>query len=146
MASSAMRQPPTWYWIAAVLLLLWSLAGLFAFYSHVTIDARALAAMSAYDRAYYQSLPGWFEAVFALATVPAVAGSIALLARSHHARWLYILSLVGIVIQFGYVFGSTDLIAEKGVVTAVSFPAFIFVMGIAEVWLAMTAVTRGWLR
>lgn len=146
MVSLVRKQPPAWFWAIGGVLLIWAAAGLFAFYAHVSIDTKALAAMTEYDRTYYQSLPGWFDAVFALATVPALAGSMALLLRSRHARLLYILSLVGIIIQFGYVFGSTDMIAVKGVATAVSFPALIFLLGVFQVWFATIAIGRGWLR
>ena len=146
MVSVIRQRPPLWFWIVGVVLLLWALAGILAFYAHVATDAAALAAMSDYDRRYYLALPSWFAAVFALATIPAAAGSVALLSRSRFARPLYILSLAGIIIQFGYVFGGTDMIAAKGVATAVAFPAFVFVMGIVQVWLATIAISRGWLR
>lgn len=146
MASIVRQKPPMWFWIVSVVLLLWAAVGLFAFYAHVTIDDQALAAMSAYDRDYYKALPGWFDAVFAVATIPALAGAACLLMRSKLARPLYIVSLVGVILQFGYVFGGTDMIAVKGVATAVSFPAIIFLLGVFQLWLATIAIGRGWLR
>lgn len=134
-----------WFWIVSIILLLWAAAGMFALYAHFAIDAAALAAMSAYDRAYYLALPGWFGFAFALATLPALAGAIAVLMRSIRAYPLYILSLIGVIIQFGYVLGATDLIAVKGFLTAAGFPLFILAMCLVQLWFTRLAIRRGWL-
>jgi hypothetical protein len=140
------QNPPTWFRVVAVLLLLWGAAGIFAFYVHVTTDAAALAALTDYDRQSYLALPDWYNAVFALAVWPALLGSLALLLRSRFARPLYLLSLVGVIVQFGWVFGATDLMAVKGVAATVPFPFVIFLLAVVQVWLAGIAIKRGWLR
>lgn len=142
----AATRAPGWYWGVSIILLLWALAGCAAFAAHLAIDQKALAAMTDYDRRYFLALPSWFVAAFALATVPAIAGGIALVARSRFALPLYVLSLIGVVIQFGYVLGATDLIAVKGFATAAGFPIFIFAMALVQIWFARHAATKGWLR
>lgn len=143
--SAIKQKPATWFWIVAVILLLWGLAGLFAYYMHMTVDAKALAAMSDYDRSAYQNLPSWFSYVYALAVLPAVAGSLALLARSKLAWPLYAVSLIGVILQFGWVFGATDLIAVKGAAATVPFPLFILLMAVVQLWLAGIAIRRRWI-
>lgn len=138
--------PPTWFWMAGIAILLWALLGAVAFYFHISIDDAALAKMSAYDRSYFQRLPFWFSWVFALAIVPSLLGAIALLMRSRVARLLFLVSLAGVILQFGYVFGGTDLIAVKGAAETVPFPALILLIGIVQLWLAGVFVKRGWLR
>ncbi|OYW23218.1 MULTISPECIES: hypothetical protein [unclassified Sphingomonas] len=144
--SSGNHKPAIWFWVVAGLFLLWDIAGIFAFYVHVGVDTAALAAMTAYDRQAYLALPSWYNWVFALAVWPALLGSVALLARSKFARPLFIASLIGVIVQFGWVFGATDLIAVKGVLATVPFPIFIFVLAVAQVWFAGIATKRGWLR
>ncbi|MBY0306637.1 MAG: hypothetical protein K2W86_15975 [Sphingomonas sp.] len=139
------QKPPTWFWAVAVMLLLWAAAGVFAFYAHMTVDATALAAMSDYDRASYLELPAWFSFVYALAVLPALAGSVALLLRSKFAWLLYGLSLIGVSVQFGWVFGATDLIAMKGAAATVPFPLFIFLMAVVQVWFAGITIKRRWI-
>jgi len=133
------------FWIVTVLLLLWALAGIFAFYVHMTADVTALAAMSDYDRAFYLKQPAWFSYVYALAVLPALAGALALLAQSRFARPVYAVSLIGVIVQFGWVFLATDLIAVKGAAATVPFPAFIFVMAVVQLWLAGVAIRRRWI-
>jgi hypothetical protein len=137
--------PPTRFWIVSALLLLWALAGLGAFYAHVTLSPQTLATMSDHDRRMFLSLPVWFGWVYAIATVPAAAGAITLLLRSSVAIWLYALSLAGIVVQFGWVFGATDLIAVKGAAATLPFPLTILALGLFSLWFARLAARRGWI-
>lgn len=144
--STDRQKAPLWFWVAVVLLLLWEAAGIFAFYAHVSIDAAALAAMPPYDRQLYLALPAWYNWVFAFAVWPALLGSLAMLLRSRFARPLFIVSLIGVIIQFGWLFGGTDLIAVKGALATVPFPFVIFLLAVVQVWLAGIAIKRGWLR
>ncbi|MBX9859597.1 MAG: hypothetical protein K2Y20_08420 [Sphingomonas sp.] len=138
-------KPPIWFWIVSVLFLLWACVGLFAFYSQV-LDAAAIAALDPYDRHMLTSMPLWLRAVYGIATVAAALGGVLLLARSALARLVYLVSLVSIIVQFGYTLGATDLIAVKGFVVAAAFPIFIIVMGVVQLWFARLATGRGWLR
>lgn len=142
----AFGKPPAYFWVAGAILLLWGLAGLAAFYFQVTLDDKALAAMSDYDRKLLQGLPGWLNIDYGIATISSVLGSAALLLRSRHARLLYLVSLIAVIIQFGYMLGATDLIAVKGLLAAAGFPVFIVVMGVVQLWFARIATGRGWLR
>jgi len=141
----AREKAPTWYWVVSVLLLLWALAGVFSLYAHMSIDAAALAQMTDYDRKIFQSLPSWFVYDFALATLTALAAAICLLLRSAIAMPLYIFSLIGVLIQFGWVLGATDLIAVKGFVTAAAFPIVIVAIGTFSLWFATVARGRRWI-
>lgn len=143
--STNRQKAPLWFWVVVVLLLLWEAAGIFAFYAHVSIDAAALAAMPPYDRKLYLALPAWYNWVFALAVWPALLGSFAMLLRSRFARPLFIVSLIGVIVQFGWLFGGTDLIAVKGALATVPFPFVIFLLAVVQVWLAGVAIKRGWL-
>lgn len=140
------RQRPTgWFTAVAVLLGLWGLMGCASFYAHLAwgpdIDPKA----TDWDRAFYAALPGWLNIVYAVAVGAGLLGSIALLLRSRLARPLYLVSLIAVIVQFGYIFVATDLIAHKGVLVATGFPIFIFVVAIFQIWFAGYAQRRGWL-
>ncbi|WP_343519937.1 hypothetical protein [Sphingomonas sp.] len=145
MASSFAQKPPVWLYIAGIVLLLWGLAGCWAFYMHVTLGAAANPQATDWDRAYYAALPSWFAIDFAVAVGAGALGSIALLLRSKWAVTLYWISLIAVVIQFGYMFLATDVIAVKGAL-ATLFPAFVFAIALFEVWFSGMATKRGWLR
>jgi hypothetical protein len=141
---NAISKRPVWFVAVAIILLLWAVAGVASFGAHVFVGEKLAAEQGAWDLDYYRALPAWFAWDYALATLAALAGAIALLMRSRQAVMLYVLSLIGVVIQFGYVFVGTDLLAHKGAAATVPFPIFIALMGCVQIVLARFAAKRGW--
>lgn len=139
-----MSARPGWFIAVAIILLLWAIAGVASFVGHVVVGERMAAEQGAWDLAYYRALPAWFVWDYAIATLAGLAGAIALLMRSRRAMVLYVISLVGVVIQFGYVFLGTDLMAHKGAAATLPFPAFIALMGVLQIAVARMAGSRGW--
>ena len=135
---------PLWFWVVGVLLLFWGVMGIVAFYQDVSATPEQLARLSAYDRALLASRPAWFIWVYGAAVWSGLIGTIALLLRSGTCRPLFVLSLVLIVVMFGYIFAVTDLIAVKGFATAALFPILIAAIAIFQIWFAGVAHRRGW--
>jgi hypothetical protein len=79
---TAMQGVPRWFWVVAVLLVLWNLIGVAAFVGDLltTPEMRARS-MYAYDQHLYAARPGWMLVAYAVATVAGTVGSIALLLR-----------------------------------------------------------------
>jgi hypothetical protein len=142
---SVIRQrAPAWFTILAVVLLLWGAMGCFACIQQFRLGADAMGPATDYQRALYAGLPVWYNAVYAVAVGTGLLGTIALLAKSVLARPLFAISLVAVVIQFGWLFATTDIIAHQGVGT-VGFPLFIAGVAAFEIWLARHAQRRGWI-
>lgn len=137
-------KPPAWFWVVAVILLLWNLVGAYACIQQFRLGAEAMGPATDYDRRLYASMPGWYDWCFAFAEVMGVGGALALLARRAAALPLFVLSLIGVVVQFGYLFATTDIIAVKGVWTTY-FPLFIAAMCVGQILFARTARARGWI-
>ncbi len=138
-------QAPMGFWIVAVVLTLWGAIGVFACLQQLRLGADAMGPADDYYRALYARLPGWYNIVYAVATGAGFLGSVALLARSRHARPLFIASLVAVIVQFGWLFATTDMIAVRGFAVAAGFPIFILLVAIFQVWLAGVAIRRGWI-
>ena len=134
MATYLRQKPAVWFTVLAVLLVLWGFAGCASFYVHVAYGPDIDPNATDWDRAYFAALPGWLTIVYAVAVGAGLLGSIALLFRSKLAQPLYIVSLIAVIVQFGYVFAAT-----------VPFPLFIFVVAIFQIWLAALARRRGWI-
>jgi hypothetical protein len=139
-------KPPIWFWVLAVLLLLWEAVGVYACVMQLRMGAASWPDAMDYDRRIYLSMPVWYNWVYAIATFGGLLGAIALVLRRSLSVPLYVISLVAIVVMFGYVLGTTDMIAHKGFAAAAGFPIVIFLLGALAVWLARTAQARGWLR
>lgn len=145
MAAYIRQAAPRWLTVVAIALILWGIAGIIAFYSDVTMNESRLAAMEAFDRDFYQSRPGWFVWVYGAAVWSALIGSVLLVARRRLARPFYLLSLIAVVVQFGWVFLATDLVAAKGAGQVVPFPIVIAAIALFQLWLATRGARRGWL-
>jgi hypothetical protein len=137
-------KPPLWFWVVGILLLLWEAMGVFSTYQHVTVGPEAMGPATDYDRRLYASLPTWYNAVYAVATVGGLVAAIALLVRSRLAVIFAAVSLVAVVVMFGWMFLATDIVAAKGVWTTY-FPTVIFAVALFALWFARTAQARGWI-
>ena len=91
-------------------------------------------------------MPGWVTGAYAVAVWISLAGAVALLLRRRLARTAYIVSLIAVLVQFGWVFLATPILGLYPLAEAVTFPLVIVVLGIALVWFSNMAARRGWLR
>lgn len=144
MPSRAASAPP-WFYITASVLVLWGLVGFGGFLADCMMTPESVLAMPAYDRSLYLSRPGWVTWIYGLATATGLAGSVGLLARRRLAEPLLIVSLVFVIVLFGWTLGATDLVAVKGLITAATLPAVIALIGGFEIWLARHARIHGWI-
>lgn len=135
---------PVWFRAVAVALLVWGLAGCFACVQQFRLGAGAMGPASAYDQALYDALPVWYNAVYAVAVGCGLMAAVALLGRSVLARPLFALSAMAIIVQFGWLFATTDMIAVKGLATAL-FPAVILAIAVFGWWLSGHARRRHWI-
>lgn len=138
------QRPPAWFWWVSVLLTLWGALGCYFCVRQFLYGAEAMGPADAYQRALYASLPGWYDYVYAIATGAALLGGIALLRRALVARALFVLSLAAVIVQFGWLFATTDLIATKGVTTVI-FPLVILGVAIWSIRFAARAYRYGWI-
>jgi hypothetical protein len=119
--------------------------GCFAYWSQVTMTAADLAQLPQAQQDVWRAMPKWVIGAYAVAVWSALLGVIGLLLRRRWARPLLLLSILGIIGQFGWTFLATDLLKAQGPASA-AFPLFILLAGLAMLWLANTAAARGWLR
>lgn len=136
---------PGWFWAVAVILLLWSLAGVGAFGAQVSMSAEQLAQLPKPQRDAFESMPNWAWIAYGIATVGGLAAAICLLLRRSWATPLYAISLVAVVAQFGWTFIGFKLLETVPVAEAVPFPALIVILAIASLWFSRFATKRGWL-
>jgi hypothetical protein len=118
---------PAWFWIVAVLALLWEAMGCYQYLTQVrTTDV---------------AMPAWLVAVFAVAVWVGLLGALLLLMRRNWARMAFIVSLVAVLVQFGALAlsGTMDM-------SQAALPVCIVVAAVLLVWFAHYSAKRGWLR
>lgn len=141
---NAINKPPFWFWIVAVLALLWNLEGLYAFYKELTLSPQALAALPPEQQQINAAMPSWVHAFFGIAVIAGMLGSLGLLLRKRWAVPLLLVSLLSVAVQMASAYATTPVWALMGAGGAV-FPLILIVV-CALLWLfAKMAVRRGWI-
>jgi hypothetical protein len=143
MTEHAPSRVPVWYWLIAIVGLLWFLMDFSAFYMRVFGGESMLASMPEPQQELYRGMPSWVNIVFALEVFGGLLGCIGLLLKKRWAMWLLVLSLIGTLCQTCYVYFMSDAINVMGAL-AVVMPLVAIAIVCLLLWLAKTAVSRGW--
>ena len=136
-------KPPTWFWIIAGIALAWNLMGVMAFFGQITITPEDIAKLKPEEQALYANIPSWVTIAFFLAVFGGALGCILLLLKKSLALQIFIISMVGIVVQMVYnVFlsGALDVYGPGGAI----MPVMILIIGIGLIFLAKHARNAGW--
>ena len=92
-------KPGANFWIIGAAALVWNLIGLVFYFGHVTLSPDALAKLPEAQQDFLTSTPTWATAAFATGVNAGVLASLLLLLRKAWAVPLFVLSLIGIVVQ-----------------------------------------------
>jgi hypothetical protein len=130
--------------VIALILLIWNLIGVAAFITQYTADLSALARTDPYTARIFAEMPPWAWLAYALAVGAGTLGAILLLLRKAAAVWLFLLSVIAVVVQFGHSFLGTDMLAVKGPSTMI-FPLVILMVAVAQLLYARRLKVRGML-
>ncbi len=134
-------KPSTSFWIVGAFALVWNLLGLVIYYSHVTMTPAALEGFTEAQQAFFNSTPIWAASAYGIAVTAGVLASLFLLLRKAWAAPLFVLSLIGIVVQdlHAFVFGNG---LEVWGTEHILMPAIVIVIAIAFVMFARNAKQR----
>jgi hypothetical protein len=109
------------------------------------LSEEALATLPEAEQALYASTPALITAAYAIAVFGGTLASVGLLLKKAWAVPVFIVSLVGIIIQMGHGIFLTDLIATMGM-GAVVGPLIITLVAVYLVWYSKDAQAKGWLK
>ncbi len=133
-------KPPVWFWIIAVIALLWNGLGVMAYLMHAFITDEAIAALPEEQQAeFLVEHPAWYTAAFALAVFCGVLGCLALLLRKKWALILFIISSITATVQQVYIIATVE---EASPV----MPIMVIVVCMILIWFAKKGIAKGWLR
>lgn len=133
---------PKTFWIFSGLGLLWNLLGGAMFASYMGMSTEDMAKLSQGEQAYYQSLPGWYDAIFGLAVAFGIIGCIGLLMRKAWALPVLLVSLVAVLLQNAIGYGMFDAIKHMGT-SSLYVSGLVVLIGALLVWLAKSAKANG---
>jgi uncharacterized membrane protein len=138
-------KPPAWFWIVALLLVLWEGFGVYLFVQQMRLGPDAMGPATDYQRALYASLPTWYNYAYAVAIFGSFLGALALLLKERRSAALFVISLIAMAVTFGYLFAATDVIAHQGPGQALGVPVTVVVITLFAIWLSRTAAKKGWI-
>lgn len=137
------NKPPIWFWIIAILALLWNIMGVLAYLAQAYITDEAIASLPEAEQSFYNNMPAWATAAFAIAVFAGALGCILLLLRKKIASILFILSLIGIVMQTTYNFFLQDFIVLSG--SRMVMPILVLLVAIFLIWFSKKATVKAWI-
>lgn len=145
MENASYSKPSSWYWIVSGLAFAWMLFGVFAWFMDLMMDESMTAQMSVSQRTLYEMRPQWIFVIYAIAIFSGLAGAVGLLLRKLWTITAFGISLVMVILQFGYTFIAMDAIRLLGAATALPFPVLILAIGAFLLWFSLYSRKRGWM-
>jgi hypothetical protein len=135
------RPVPVWFWVVAVLALLFEAFGCYAYLTDVTRTAE----VPVDQRSLREATPWWIYAAYAIAVWGGLAGTVLLLMRRRHAEILLLISLIAVIVQFAGVLLVPELRHDTPP-NAFTLPIVITVIAYGIWHFSRYARKRGWLR
>lgn len=139
MTENSTQKPPIWFWIIAVIGLIWNGMGVNAYLQQAfnTESHRAMYTQEQLD--IVANTPTWVTAAFAIAVFAGFFGFVFILLRKKSGYTLMLLSLLAVLIQMSY-------ILINGYASSISMTIMIIVFAIIFVLLARLFKQKGWLK
>ncbi|MAY83486.1 MAG: hypothetical protein CMP59_05060 [Flavobacteriales bacterium] len=136
---------PKWFWAIAIIGLIWNIMGVMAYLAQVFATPEMIETWPDGQAEMVENRPAWATAAFAIAVWSGFIASIALLMKRRIAYTLFLVSLIGIVIQYFYelFLMETEWSYEANpVVIMILIP----LLGIIMLMVSKKAKANGWLR
>ncbi|MDP2068932.1 MAG: hypothetical protein Q8K04_08195 [Lutibacter sp.] len=136
-------KPTSAFWIISVLALLWNIMGVAAYLGQAYMTDEVLKALSEGEQAYYENVPAWVTAAFAIAVFAGAFGCVGLLMRKKWATILFVISIIAVIAQATY-----NLIIQKFMEVPLQhmiWSIVVIVIAIFLVWFSSNATKKGWI-
>ncbi|MBR9846141.1 MAG: hypothetical protein GYB35_08565 [Algicola sp.] len=144
MTNSITTKPPVWFWIIAVVALIWNAMGVMQYLGQAYDTESFRSQYTAEQLEIISSTPAWATAAFAIAVFFGLLASLSLLLKKKFAYTLFLLSLLGIIVQLYHnliVVESVDIYGPAAAIMS----AMILVFGILLLLFSKYAIKKGWL-
>ena len=138
------NRPKATFWIIAVIALIWNLMGVMAYLDQAYTTDEAKALLTEAKKVLYDNVPIWVTAAFAIAVFGGVLASITLLMRKQIAKTLFLVSLIGMLVQMVYNFFISGAIDDYGPAEII-MSTMVIVIGVYLYLFSKKSIINGWL-
>ncbi len=132
------------FWAIGAVTLIWNVLGVINFFMQMNADT--LASFPESHRAIVESRPAWATGAFAIAVFGGALGCLLLLLRKPAAYYLFIASLLGVIVQLIHTLGiarSTIDFSPFEISMIILMP---LVVAAFLIWYSKRAESKGWIR
>lgn len=120
--------------------------GLGVFLGSVFALESLIEGMTDAQKELYRNNPLWVMIGFGMGVIFGTLGCLCLLIRKRWALPVFILSLVGVLIQQSYFYFFSNTIEVMGGPSAAIMPVFVLIIAIVLVFFSKWAISKNWLR
>ena len=140
-----MNKTPLCFKVVAVLALLWNLMGCWAFASDLRLTPDDIAKLSQAQQALYNARASWAVAATIVALIGGALGCVGLLLGKKWAFPVFIVSLIGLLVQDYGLFVVAGGATLAGPVALV-LQSTVLLIAIGLIVLSRKGIARGWLQ
>ena len=136
------NKPATSFWVIGIIALIWNLMGVIAYLGQAFMTDEMKAALPAEQQPHYENIPIWVTAAFALAVWGGFFACVLLLMRKKLAKMLFLISLIGILVQMVYNFfisEAMDIYGPGGMI----MPLMVVIIGFFLFWYSKKCIDDG---
>lgn len=140
--TNSSTKPPVFFWIISVLALLWHLVGINAYLQQAYRTDAFTSMLSAEQLNAVNNIPAWAIAGFAIAVFFGALGCIALLLKKNWASKLFLISLLGLIVQLSHFFFASNSLELFGppIIQGLAFIVLLLLM-----WYTKRSYVKGWI-
>jgi hypothetical protein len=121
---------PWHLWVIGILALLWSAMGAMDYVMTQTKNEAYMSQFTAEQLAFFYGLPAWVVAAWAIGVWGGVIGALLLLFRRHLAVWVFLASLLALIVTTFHNFLLSNGMAIMGDAFSLGFTAIIFLFSL----------------
>ena len=124
------ERTPRHLWLIGVVALLWSAMGAMDYVMTQTRNEAYMSNFTPEQLAFFYGFPAWVDATWAIAVWGGVLGAILLLVRRRHAVWVFLASLIAIVVTTFHNYVLSNGLDVVGDAFSLGFTAVIFLIAL----------------
>jgi hypothetical protein len=131
------------FWAIGVVTLIWNVMGGINFFAQM--NAEMVASMPETHRAIIETRPAWATGAFAVAVFGGVLGCLLLLLKKTAAYYLFIASLLGVIVTMIHTLGIVSSTSGFGPFEIVMMIVMPTVVAAFLIWYSKQAKSKGWI-
>lgn len=131
------------FWVIGAVALVWNVMGAMNYI--VQLNADSLASFPESHRAIIEGRPAWATGGFAIGVFGGALGSLLLLLRKPAAFYLFVASLLGVIVTMVHTIGVARSTVSFSVFEIVMMIAMPLAVALFLIWYSRLAESKGWI-